>query len=41
MVDQLVSLGQARVLRLFQHIEHEVGPHQAAALPADDAVGGR
>jgi hypothetical protein len=37
MVDQLVSFGLTRVQRLFQRIEHEVGPHRAAYVPADDA----
>ena len=39
MVDQLVSLGLTRTQRLFQRIEHEVGPHRAADAPADDAPG--
>ena len=38
-MDQLVSFGLARVQRLFQRIEHKVGPHRAANPPADNAPG--
>ena len=37
MVDQFVPFGLTRVQRLLQCVEHEVGPHRAAAPPADDA----
>jgi hypothetical protein len=38
-VDQRpIALGLARVQRLFQRIEHEVGAHRIAHAPAHDAA---